>query len=480
MKRSLSFYTLFFIFCMGIMRLSGLFSKMILARAITPYEYGIITLMVVSLPSMFQILTTLFFYDILSHSSKGRKYFGFSMLYSAVVSLLIGFLVFVFHNEIFGFLNIPPDGWEYLFVAFFIVLLPTALLVNIMGILRGYKKYSMTSLLSASPSVLRLFIIAAAVYILSVKDFNHILLLFAVPVLITTLFVFIKEWKRLAERLRETICPSKDILLFGFSIFVVSIFIGLTQSIAKIIVSHDLGVEWQGYFDVSFSIITILVFSFGAMQFISIPEATSNKNKKDLLFKKGELGDVARGLFAFLIFCVIILYFYSVPLVDILFSEDYIQSADYIFILAIGYISLFVQQFLAYLNISMSNNLKEYKNLFLVTLIMLISFPFVTHFMILSLGFMGAYISTTTFLILYSLATICYSKDRSPLRALMHKADRLIIASLITFLLIYYFNLSVFVGIVVSSVIYVFLLFSLGYLHKDLILNIFYVEKEHH
>ena len=478
MKRSLSFHTVFFIFCMGIMRLSGLFSKMILARSITPYEYGIITLMVVSLPYMFQILTTLFFHNLLSHSSKGRKYFGFSMLYSTVVSLLIGSFVFVFHKEIFDFLNIPIEGWEYLLMVFFIVLLPTALLVNIMGILRGYKKYSMISLLSTSPSVLRFFIIAVAVYIFSVNEFNQILLLFAVPVLIITLFVFAKEWRRLIGRLKQIIIPSKDMLLFGFSIFAVSIFVTLTQSIARIMVSHDLGVEWQGYFDVSFSLITILVFSVGAMQFISIPEATSNKNKKDLLFKKGELGDVARGLFAFLIFCVILLYFYSAPLVEILFSQDYIRAADYIFILAIGYIFLFIQQFLAYLNISMSNNPKEYKNLFLVTLIMLISFPFVTHFLILSLGFMGAYISTTTFLILYSLATIYYSKDRSPLQALMHKADRLIIASLIIFLLIYYFNLSIFIGIVISSVVYVFLVFSLGYLHKDLILNIFAVKKE--
>ena len=459
------------------MRLSGLFSKMILAKSITPEEYGIITLMILSLPLLFQFLTNLFFHDLLSHSNKGSKYFGFSFLYGALASLLIFLILFVFHEDFFNFLNVPASGGEYLLLAFFITFLPSTFLINITGLLRGYKKYSLVNFLSISPSVLRLILLFIGIYVFSISGFNQIILLFAIPNLIITSLIFVKERKRLINRIRNINIPSKDMLFFGISIFVVSACIPLTQTMAKVVISHNLGVEMQGYFDVSLSILTIMAFSFGAMQFLSIPEATSNKSKEDILSKKGGLGDIARGLFAFLIYCFIVLYFYSVDLVTILFSHEYMKGAEYIYILAIGNIFIYIQQFLALLNISMGNNWREYKNIVPVTVILLISFPFITHIMITYFGFIAAYSSITLFFIVYTLATIYFSKDRSPLHIIFLKLDRLMAASCITFILIYHFRPSFIIGVMVSGTIYMSLVFLMGYLHKSLISDALISEK---
>jgi O-antigen/teichoic acid export membrane protein len=260
---------------------------------------------------------------------------------------------------------------------------------------------------------------------------------------------------------------------FGFSMFIVSTFWSTTQHITGIVISHDLGVLWQGYFDVSFTLVSLLSFAFLAMQFISIPEATSTKNKKDILFKSGGLGDVVKGLFSLLILCIILLYFYSTQFVVLLFTEKYIVAADYMIILAIGYVFLFIQQFLVYLNISLSEDVSEYKPLVLITIIFLIMSPFITHFLIRLIGFLGAYISFTLLLVLYALATIIYSKDLSPLYALFHNGSRLIIASLITFFLLYFLKPTLIYGLIASIFIYALLIFLLGYLDKELVLGLY-------
>jgi hypothetical protein len=142
-----------------------------------------------------------------------------------------------------------------------------------------------------------------------------------------------------------------------------------------------------------------------------------------------------------------------------------------VFILAIGYIFLFVQQFLAHLNISFSHGVRDYKLFIIITLICLVISPFITYFFIRLFGFLGAYLSSTLSLFIYTVATIIYSNDRSPLFTLLR--NRLIIASLITFFLLYFLKLSLLYGLLASTCIYVLLIFSLGYVSKELFLGLF-------
>jgi len=475
MNRTLTFHTFFFIFCLVIMRMSGLISKMVIARYITPYEYGLITLITISLPSMFQYITNFCLNDLLSHSKEGRSYFGFAVFYSFITSLIVTLFLFIFHEPFFKFLNLPLDIWKILFIALFIAMSPLGILADTTGLLRGLKKYTLTSAIVSLPSVIKLLLVIFTIYLFHITDFITILFIFASSSLIALIIIIIKYYNLFFSFLKSFNLPSKQIFFFGTSVFIVGIFGGLNQIISKVVISHDLGITLQGYFDVSLTLMAMLSFSFAAMSFISIPEATGAENKEEIFFKRGELGDVVRCLFSFLIFCVILLYFYSPSLVNLLFGSEYIRAADYMIILAIGYIFLFMQQFLAYMNISF-HKAREYKNMIVATLICLSFSPITTHIFIQFMGFMGAYISLTLSLIIYTLLTMLSSKDFTPILALSYKIDRIIISSAVTFLFLYifsYLSIPFIYGMASSFLIFASLLFLLGYLDKNLILGIF-------
>lgn len=474
MKRNLSFYAIVFIFSMLVMRFSGLLSKLVLARLITPYEYGLITLIVLSLPGFLQIFTNFFLFEVVSHSKEGRKYFGFSIVYALISISFVMLFLYFFHEQVFAFLNLKTDSWFLYWVIILVVIIPVTLLGNFMGLFRGLRQYSMASFISMAPSVLRLLLVLMGVYMLSVSDFKEVMIIFAIPSLVVLCAILIYKFRSIMRLLkRSLVLPPKEMLFFGLSVYLVGIFGNFMQQFNKLVVSHDLGVEYQGYFDVSLTIIGILAFSFSTMQFVTIPEATNNKDNRNLLYKKGDLGDIARGLFAFMVFCVIIISLYSGEIVELLFSKDYLVASSYVYILAIGYIFLFLQQFLAYLNISTSNNLREYRSFFFVSVLMLMTLPFITHLMIVYLGFIGAYLSTTLFLILYCLVTLYFTKDLTPLQTILHRGERLLLSSFLTLFFLFYFMPDFLTGLVMSSIFYVLLVFSLGYLHKDLITSVF-------
>jgi O-antigen/teichoic acid export membrane protein len=350
--------------------------------------------------------------------------------------------------------------------------------MNVIGLLRGYKRYSITSLLLSSPSILRVVLLFVAVFIFGVSDFNDTIVIFAAPTLIVMAFVFVKEYAKISRRMKTMIVPSKEMVTFGMSVFLVSMFTTIIPNIAKVVISHDLGVEMQGYYDVSLGIITLMPLSFAALQFVAVPEATGAKDKKDVLFQRGSVGDLSRALFAFLLFCLVLFYFYAGDLVTLLFSSDYSKGAEYIYILGVGHVFLFVQQFLALVDVSTSKNLKEHKKLIAMTLLLIAIFPFATHYLIQYLGFLGAYLSNTAFFMVYCFLTVYHIKDRSSLVALFKRLDRLVISFLTTFLLIYGLKPDFITGFLMSSAVFIFLIFYTGYLHKSLIQDMFKFKTE--
>jgi O-antigen/teichoic acid export membrane protein len=259
-------------------------------------------------------------------------------------------------------------------------------------------------------------------------------------------------------------------MVFGFSFFILNVWLSLSQHINSIIISHDLGVIWQGYYDVSLSMVAVITFFSSAIYLISVPETTVKSNRSDMLSKRGGFGDIGKILLSMCLLCVIILYFYSHQLTTLLFTKDYSIAGDYLIILAIGYTVLFIQQYIAFLNISAESE-TGLSRLSLMTIASIVIFPFSTHFMILYFGFMGVYLATTIFIICYTLVTIVLIKDRMPLLILLTKIDRLILAVAGTFLIINVLQLSFIPGIIISLVLFTVLIFSLGYVDKDFLLD---------
>ncbi len=483
MKKTLLFYSAFFLLFSIIQKGAGVLTKIVLANAITPYEYGIITLVAISLPGLFQLVTNLNFYQILSHAEEGRNYFGFTLVYSLLITLFLSILLFLFSKSFFGYLNLPLEKWELFYLVIIISLLPLSILVDFQGLLTGFRSYSLPGIIMALPSLSRLLIIIYLIYS-GIHSFEIVILVFALSNAIPLIFISLsKQFKGYFGLIKSINIPSKKMFAFGTSLFIVGSFSMIGQNLIKIVVSHDLGIEWQGYYDVSLTMASILMFAIGTMSFVSIPEATNSG--KNAVYEKGGLGDVTRGLFSILVFLLIILYFYSDYIVVKLFSEDYMIASEYVFILAIGSLFLFVQMFLANLNLSFAKNAKDYTSLTMITMLLIPLFFFLTKFSIKFFeaegygnGFIGAYLSYTALVISYTLLTIYYSRDLSPLKILLHRSDRLAASFIITFLLLYYLSFSALTGILISGISFTLLVIASGYLSRSMFLEMFRSSKK--
>ena len=218
--------------------------------------------------------------------------------------------------------------------------------------------------------------------------------------------------------------------------------------------------------------VAVITFFSSAIYFVSAPETTVDNNRSEIFFKRGGFGDIGRMLFSMCLLSVIIIYFYSYQLTTLLFTESYAIASEYLIILAIGYAILFVQQYCAFLSVSAEKKTGLSRILF-ITIISILIFPFFTHFMILYFKFMGAYLSITIFIACYTLATIFLLEDRTPLRLLFTKADRLAYSFVGTFLVLYLLKFSLLPGIITSFIVFILLIISLGYIEKDSLLHIF-------
>ena len=476
MERNLSFYTFYYILSLVVMRGSGILAKILLARSITPYEYGLITLFVIALPGLFQNVTNFCFYDILGHATEGKKYLGFSLEYGAFATAFLAIIFFVFHTAIFSFLNIPSDYWSILYIILFTALFSITLCVVIMGYLRGSRNYSLASSLSAAPSILRVIFIFFALYIFGIENFLVIIIIFTLPLLFVLISSIVMTFRTIVESLKAISIPSWDMFIFGFSFFILSSWVGLSQQITSVLISHKLGVEYQGYFDVSLSLVGVLTFFSAAIYLISAPETTAKDYLSDNLHRKGGFGDLGRIFFSLTLLCVIIIYFYSYPLISLVYTSNYALAADYLYILAIGYAVLFVQQFISFLNIS--SDRYGISRLSLVTVASILVFPVFTYMMISYFQFLGAYLASTIFILMYTLVTILLLKDRTPMFLILKKIDRLILSVSGTVLIIYMLHLSLIPGMITATVVFSVLTIASGYLDRDMLMDVFYIKKK--
>lgn len=469
MTRSLSFYAFFYLLSLVAMRGSGILAKILLARAITPYEYGLITLVIIALPGLLQGVTNFCFFDIMGHATEGKKYFGFALVYGILTTAVIAFVILIFHDPLFTFLNIPADSWEILYFVLVLSLASVTLGGVITGLLRGVRYHGLAAAFSASPSIMRVVIIFGAVYLFATSDFLVILLLFAIPPLLALLPILVLKYRTIVAALRSTKIPTREMIYFGFSFFIVNAWVSISQHINSVVISHDLGITWQGYFDVSLSLAAVITFFSAVVYLISAPESTANNDHAELLHRNGGLGDVGRLLFACCFLSVILLLFYGRQIVVLIFTRNYAPAADYLFILAAGYLILYIQQYVAYLTLAKKGGLH---NITFLTVACMLLFPLFTHLFIGIFGFMGAYLSTTLFIALYTAITIVLARDYTPLRVLFTRGDRLFLSIVITALVLVVVQLPLLPGLVLGTVMFGGLIMLLRYIDIRLLLAV--------
>jgi len=474
MKKTLVYYSIFYIFLLFLQRGAGILTKMVLANSLTPFDYGVITLVALSLPSMFQFITNAFFYQMLSHSLEGRKYFGFTVWCSIGISILISILLALFNKEFFDYLNLPLEQRFLFYVTIVVSLFFVSIIIDFQGLFAGLKHYSLPAIIMTLPSIVRLFAVVLIV-VLGINSFDLVILIFALSNIIPLIYIFWSKEHRYFFSELKTIClPPKHMVAFGVTLLLIGSLSTTGQLIIRLVISHMLGVIWQGYYDVSMTLAALSVFALGTMNYISIPEATNSD--KTVIYRQGGLVDVSRALFSVMILVLLLLYFYAETFVVILFSDEYLAGSRYVFILSIGYVFLFVQSYLAYLNLSIATTQKDFIKLSAIPFIALPLFYFGTEFLITYFqnmgfdnGFIGAYVSYTLLLGIVMVLTILMSKDLSPLYMLTHKIGGLIISSIIVFVIILLFRPLPIIGMVIIPCLFGCLVVATGYVNKSLI-----------
>ena len=470
MKKTLLFYSIFFFCLLILQRASGFIVKILLASAISPYDYGLITMVAISIPGMLQLVTNLNFYQILSHSTEGKKYFGFSVIFGVALVIIVSVLLFVFNKEFFAYLNIPTDQADFFLVMIIITLFAQSIIMDFQGLFTGLKFYARPAILMAVPSLIRL-VIVAALMVLNIYSFEIIILIFTLSsVLPFIFFIGSEKYRKFLPLIKTMEVPPKTIFLFGLSVFFIGQFSTILLFLNRIVISHEFGMIWQGYYDISLTLAGIILFALGTMSFIAIPEATDSTSSS--INRKGGLGDVTRAFFCLAILFSVIICYYSDYIVTTLFSTDYLIAGQYLPILTIGFIFLFIQTFLASITLSTTKNSKDFLPLIVGGVILLPISYFLTVFLInvfrtlgYGNGFVGGYVSTTLILIVWTVFTILFSKDRSPLKVLFEKGERLIMAVVITSMIIFFLHPAPLTGIFLSVIVYTLLVLLSGYLN---------------
>jgi O-antigen/teichoic acid export membrane protein len=469
MKKTLLFYSIFFFCFLILQRASGFIVKILLASQISPYDYGLITMVAISLPGMLQLITNFNFYQILSHSTEGKKYFPFSVITGVILVIIISALLFLFNKEFFAYLNMPEDKSEFLLIMIIITLFTQSIIVDFQGLFTGLRFYARPAILMAIPSLIRLAAVSVLM-VLNVYSFEVIILIFTLSNAAPFVYLIVsKKHLKHIPSFRNIDIPSKTVFLFGLSVFFITQIPSIIQYSARIIVSHELGMAWQGYYDVSVTIGGLILFALGAMSFVAIPEATLSVS--DSLHRKGGLSDITRAFFCLVILFSLIIVFFSDFVVVTLFSNDYLVSGQNLPILTIGFLFLFVQFFLASIMLSTTREARGFLPLIIGGLILLAFNYFLTGILITTLrefgygnGFSGAYISTSLTLIIWTVFTLLISKDRSPVYILFNQGEKLVLAVAVPSLLILCLHPAPLMGIICIITIFSLLIFLSGYL----------------
>jgi O-antigen/teichoic acid export membrane protein len=482
--KTLTFYSGLFIFFVLLQRGSGVLTKIVLANTITPYEYGLITLLALTLPGVFQLVTTLNFPQILAHSEEGRHYFGFSMVMSMLIGLVLSALLFIFREPFFSYLNIPLDRMNLFYAVIIFSLFSLTILADFEALYTGLRQYAFPGITMALPSVARLVIIAGLL-LAGMQSFEIILIGFVLANVIPLAILALSgTYRRQYLPILSIRRPSRQIFAFGIALFIFGSLNTFGQALIKMVISHDLGIVWQGYFDVSLTLGSFFFFAMGTMTLLSVPEATSADPER--IYRRGGLADVTRALFALMVLIFITLSLYSEYLVRVLFSRAYLDASTYFPIMAVGYLFIFVQVFIANLNLSRATDAKDYAIIAVIPLAMLPLFFVLTVYLIdlsrslgFGNGFLGAYISNTLLFIISTLLTIALVKDLTPLKVILHRIGRLAGCFIVTVLLLMVLRPHPLLGIGIAIILFPALAYATGYVSKDIVRDLVGITRRH-
>ena len=312
-------------------------SKIFLARILGPTQYGLFVLSM-TIGYIFSSFTQSGVAPAISYFiPRYRKKKGLPSILStifwisSIVILIIAVLFLAFPNFIgiiFGEQKIVPY-LPYILV-FMIVYTYTNFFSNIF---RSYENAKIPALVSATRSILFLFLGVTLTYIYR-SFFTPLLVYIFIYILLLSILIFLS--KKLIKLYKPSRKYAKSIIYFSFSMFIVGILSMILRWTDIWMISYFMESKWVGIYNVATSTAFVLNFFIGAFMFLFFPIATKLISEN----KKKQVKELATRVLFWNTIVVVpvfsLIFLFSKAIINILFGREYLFASIPLSVLAVG------------------------------------------------------------------------------------------------------------------------------------------------
>jgi len=322
------------------------FFKLFASRYFGPKEYGTFEMIntLISFAMVFAMIGISGgisrFIPMYKHSGKFNLlsgYIEFIFKIPFLISCFIGFLFFVFSNQITGFFNFPNEMSQFIkIVSFFIPIKTISQIIK--NIFVAEKKIFYRSFSAEFLDRIILIFGLIIIYIFNLSLFSAILtLVFSIlgPFLFE-LFFYFNKISFPKENSSEK--KNKEWFLFSVPLFFSGFFGFFVHWSNNLIIGKILDAKELGIYAIAFSLGSFLAFfqlMFSTIFLPLISECYANKNKEKIIFLFKKAASWTFGL-SFLVFLCFLLY--GEDILNILYGKEYVSGYWPLVISALGYL----------------------------------------------------------------------------------------------------------------------------------------------
>jgi O-antigen/teichoic acid export membrane protein len=437
LKKGIKGITVMFIVSV-ISNLVGYFTRAVLARNLSPSEYGLFYA-VLSVITFFMMATSLGLTAVLVKyiaQYKAKKdyekiKFTFSFTYASriIITIIISGILFIVSNLLAKY-YFKNDGAIFVVNILAITMIFMVLNLLLKGTFNGMQNYIGMSLVEFFPKMLFPIFILFFVFLKFNKDASLPTLAFFVSTLVTSfIFIFpaIKQTEFFKHSIKGSVLLAKQMTSFGIASFFVGIshlIMGYTDTL---ILTYFLPLDQVGIYNVVLPTIMVLAFFGNSISNVLFPMTSELWSKKQKGRLKKGFYDLQKYALIIIVPASLIMFVFPKLIINLLFGSNYTEGYISMRVLSLSIIFLTVYVINQSVLMGIGKPKEASKILFRVALFNLIS----NFILIPFLGIIGAAITTTAGYILLSIFTFTKLKKLIGIESDMKLWLKLILSAII-------------------------------------------------
>lgn len=371
------------------------FFNIMLARLLQPYEFGIFSFALI-VAGFFMIVSVSGFDNMLirfvaNYIGKGEYKKAACVIkiifkYKVFLTLVPGFLILIFYNQIASFIfNKPEMGHIVLFSAFIIII--QSFFGFSSALFYGLKNIKMISYMQILENILK-FIFAIGLALLGLKAvgaISGVILAYILIIVISTIIIY-RKYGFIFSKIKTSIYKG-SLLKFGILFFIADIIGNVYNTIDQVMVSIMQTVESVGFYKIAASWMFVIAALVPISGYVMYPYFSGSENKKILNLM------VSNSLKYALIFAfplTFLLSAFSKPIILFFYGEAFLPVVPVLTVLAFVSITMLIIGVLGYYFYGIGRPDIALKVTFLILILNVIF----NYFLIQMYGIVGAAMAT--------------------------------------------------------------------------------------